>query len=62
MTDIETNGGLIRVQKTNFQGNDYIDIRKFYLDKNTEEPKPTKKGITFSPELKDQIIKALSEL
>ena len=61
MADIDGGRILIRVQKTNFKGVDYIDIRKFYKNEN-EEWKPTKKGVTFSPELKDQIVKALSEL
>lgn len=61
MADIKVGKGLIRVQKTNFKGKDYIDIRKFYQDEN-EEWKPTRKGVTFPPELKDQLTKALQEL
>lgn len=61
MVDIKVGSGLIRVQKTNFKGKDYIDIRKFYQD-NNEEWKPTKKGVTFPPDLKDQIVKALQEI
>ena len=61
MADIKVGSGLIKVQKTNFKGKDYIDIRKFYQDEN-EEWKPTKKGVTFPPEFKEAIVKALQEL
>ena len=33
-----------------FKGKTYVDIREFYVDKNTMETKPGKKGISLSCE------------
>ncbi|MBP7238521.1 MAG: transcriptional coactivator p15/PC4 family protein, partial [Petrotogaceae bacterium] len=35
------------IQKNEFKGKEYIDIRIFYEDEG--EYKPTKKGVTFNP-------------
>lgn len=60
--DIENGKNIIRIQKITFKGKDYIDIRKFYQDSETEEWKPTSKGIAFKPELKQDIINTLNNL
>ncbi|MEC4117131.1 transcriptional coactivator p15/PC4 family protein [Myroides phaeus] len=39
---------LLYVSQSDFEGGKYIDIRKFYIDRKSEEVKPTKKGITLN--------------
>lgn len=62
MKDIKTGRGIIRIQKTEFKGKEYIDIRKFYQDNETEEWKPTRKGISVPVDLLQDINIALQEL
>jgi hypothetical protein len=38
------------VQVREFKGKTYVDIREYYVDKNTMETKPGKKGISLSCE------------
>ena len=38
----------LKVSFTEFKGKKYLDIRKWYLDKKSDEIKPTKKGISLS--------------
>ncbi|OBA22692.1 PC4-domain-containing protein [Metschnikowia bicuspidata var. bicuspidata NRRL YB-4993] len=52
-----------------FNGINLVDIREFYIDKNTQEKKPGKKGISLTAALwrklldqKDEIDKALGAL
>lgn len=62
MKDIQYKRGLIRVQISEYQDKKYLDIRKFYIDEGGE-PKPTRKGITLSPDIAEEILKAgLKEL
>jgi hypothetical protein len=56
--DIEHKNYIIRVQETKYG----LDIRKWFRDKETNELKPTSKGITFNPALKDKIIEALNTI
>lgn len=43
----KSNNAEIRLQRNTFKGRTYLDIREFYLaDEDTEEFRPTKKGIT----------------
>ena len=62
MKDIEYGSGIIRVTKSEFKGNTYIDIRKYYLDKDTDEYKPTKKGISIPENLVEEVLKSLKEV
>ena len=48
------------IQKNEFKGKEYIDIRIFYEDEG--EYKPTKKGVTFDPDQIDEVIKALESI
>ena len=50
----------IRIQRTNFNGHELIDIRVYY-ESNTGEWKPTKKGIAFSLSLANEVIKGITE-
>ena len=60
MVDIIIGNNLIRVQKTNFKGKDYIDIRKFYQDEN-EEWKPTRKGVTVPIDFAEKVSQAIKD-
>jgi hypothetical protein len=40
----------VRISLTQFKGKDLIDIRVYYQPEGEEEMRPTKKGITISPE------------
>ena len=63
MADIKTTGSdIIRVELSEFKEKTYINIRVWYLDKNTDEYKPTKKGISLSVNKYDELMDALAEL
>ena len=52
---------LIRVEKKNYQGRDFVDIRQYY--RNDEgELRPTAKGVTVPPGKLTQLITALENL
>jgi hypothetical protein len=53
-------GKFIIVKTTNWKENTYVDMREYYTDKDTDEIKPTKKGIRFSYELLDEVLEALN--
>ena len=61
MTEIKSGNAIIRVQKTEFKGKEYIDVRKFYQGEN-EEWLPTKKGISIPIDLVKEVIKAINSL
>ena len=50
----------IRIQRTNFNGHELIDIRVYYEAENGEW-KPTKKEIAFSLSLANEVIKGITE-
>lgn len=52
---------IIRVSKENYKGKEYLDIR-IYFQNDEGEWKPTKKGVTFSPEKADELIEILQSL
>ena len=59
--DIEKNTlEKIRIEKREYKGKHFIDVRTYYLDGN--EWKPTKKGVTFRPDRLGEVIKALKAL
>lgn len=58
--DIDKGGGeIIRVEISEFKGQQYLNLRVWYLDKKTEEYKPTQKGITVRPEFYDDLKQAV---
>jgi hypothetical protein len=61
MIEINNGKGLIRVQKNEYKGKYYIDIRKFYEDKDSGEWLPTKKGISIPIDLAQKIIEAITK-
>lgn len=50
----------IRIEKREYKGKEFIDMRTYYLD--GDEWKPTKKGVTFRPSMLPEIAKALEGL
>jgi len=51
----------IRIEKREYKGKEFIDVRTYYLD-DTGEWKPSPKGVTFKPDQIDEVLKSLSEL
>ena len=62
MTEInKTDDIIIRISENEYQDHKYIDIRQYYKDDNGEF-KPTKKGITFPPDLLEDVIEGLQKI
>jgi len=63
--DIEKGQDLIRVELSEFKGNQYVGARIYYMD-DRGDWKPTRKGLTLTPEVmvkvRDAINEALEEL
>jgi hypothetical protein len=51
----------IKIQIKKFNGRKYLDIRKWYLDRKTNEILPTKKGISLSEYQFEDVISIISE-
>ena len=60
--DIKIKSGIIRIQKSEFKEKTYLDIRKFYQDKETDEWRPTRKGISIPLDLVEKVITAIKEV
>lgn len=58
---VKTNEECIKVQKRTYKDHEFVDIRLFFKDSEGNW-KPTKKGITFKPEMIDEIIEELEKL
>ncbi len=58
--DIEKGQDMIRVELSEFKGNQYIGARIYYMD-DRGDWKPTKKGLTLTPEVMIQVRDALNE-
>lgn len=52
----------VRISLTEFKGKDLIDLRVYYRPDDGEEMRPTKKGVTISPEKFPELKKAILEL
>lgn len=63
--DIEKGQDLIRVELSEFKGNQYVGARIYYMD-DRGDWKPTRKGLTLTPDtmaqVRDAIDEALSEI
>ncbi len=55
----KNSGETVRVSLTEFKGRELIDCRVHYRDDKTGELRPTKKGITISVDLYDDLRKAI---
>ena len=51
----------IKIQIKTYKGRKYLDIRKWYLDRKTDEVLPTKKGISLSEYQFEDVISILSK-
>ena len=60
--DIKYGKSVIRVQKTIYKEKTYLDIRKYYLEEDSGEFKPTRKGITIPIELVEEVKTAISDV
>ena len=60
--DIKYGKSVIRVQKTIYKDKTYLDIRKYYLEEDSGEFKPTRKGITIPIELAEKVEMAIDEV
>jgi len=58
--DIEKGQDMIRVELSEFKGNQYIGARIYYMD-DRGDWKPTRKGLTLTPEVMIQVRDALNE-
>lgn len=55
-------GSKKRVTVRRFNGVNLVDIREFYLDKNSGEMKPGKKGISLSAEVWRKVVESRVEI
>lgn len=58
--DIEKGQDLIRVELSEFKGNQYIGARMYYMD-DKGDWKPTRKGLTLTPDVMVQVRDAINE-
>lgn len=60
--DIDKGGGeIIRVEVSEYKGQKYLNLRIWYMDKNSNDYRPTQKGIAVRPDLYNQIKDAVLE-
>ena len=48
-----------RISEKEYEGYRFIDVRIYYMDKNSGEYKPTKKGISIMPNNVEDIINGI---
>ena len=58
--DIEKGQDLIRVELSEFKGNQYVGARIYYMD-DKGDWKPTRKGLTVTPEVMVKVRDAINE-
>jgi|TARA_B100001093_G_scaffold518973_1_gene605826 hypothetical protein len=51
----------VQIELREYEGNPYVDVREFF-DSEDGKRLPTKKGITFSPNVLEQVISGLSQI
>lgn len=57
----KTDDTVICISRQEYQNYKFIDVRQYYKDSEGEF-KPTKKGVTFSPDLLQDVLTALKEI
>ena len=50
---------IIRVSTRKYKGIEYVDLRVFFKDKQTDEYRPTKKGLTIKKDQIHEVAKAV---
>ena len=56
-----SNRDFFRIENKEYKGNKFLDCRVYFLDKETQEYRPTKKGISFNHNVAKEVIEALLE-
>jgi len=60
ITQIKKNSNEVyRIFEKEYEGYKFIDVRIYYMDKNSGEYKPTKKGISIMPNNVEDIINGI---
>ena len=60
ITQIKKNSSEVyRIYVKEYEGYKFIDVRIYYMDKNSGEYKPTKKGISIMPNNAGEVIEAI---
>ena len=60
MKEIKKNSQeIIRIENKEYKGNKFLDCRVYFLDKETQEYRPTKKGISFNPNIAKEVIEGI---
>ena len=60
ITEIKKNSTEVyRIYEKEYEGYKFIDVRIYYMDKNSGEYKPTKKGISIMPNNVPDIIEGI---
>ena len=67
ITEIKKNSTEVyRIYEKEYEGYKFIDVRIYYMDKNSGEYKPTKKGISIMPnnvsDIIEGILKAMEQM
>ena len=52
----------IKIEKTEYNGNTYVSIRKQYKDRETGEMKPSKSGINFDMDAWAEFVEKFNEI
>tara|TARA_Y100000588_G_C13349409_1_gene541712 strand:- start:19 stop:318 length:300 start_codon:yes stop_codon:yes gene_type:complete len=52
----------VRISLSEYSGNEYIDIRSFYLDRGSSEFKPTRRGVTLPTSAFPELLQGVIEL
>ena len=60
MKEIKKNSQeIIRIENKEYKGNKFLDCRVYYLDKDTQEYRTTKKGISFNPSKAKEVVEGI---
>ena len=60
ITQIKKNSSEVyRIYEKEYEGYKFIDVRIYYMDKETGEYKPTRKGISLMPNNAGQVIEGI---
>jgi len=52
---------VLRVTRKTFNGVEYVDVRRWYINRDTNEYAPTQKGVMIPVEMCEQVIAAIKQ-
>jgi hypothetical protein len=58
----KSNSEKIVISKSVYRGRERVDIRVHYFDVDSGEWRPTKKGVSFQPELLEEVVGGLKDV